>query len=228
MNTRVVPVDPTAGMVDAAIPYMRECEESRKPFSIRDAARTIYQLMLAAAPPQAEPMNEVARLRAALVRIAEHYTDTDLAAKHMSAHARMTLSPTGDSRDYAWSKKPTTNPDPLAPENIGGDEPTDHLAAPDSHLREQIADAQARQAKGEGILGDCELAHYDEHRGLEMRSLTINARIVPVACIEKCIQFLDRPAECPPEQVEAAAVSLYLRLLLKKDNTYFDEGLVKP
>lgn len=35
--------------------------------------------------------------------------------------------------------------------------------APDAHLREQIADAQARQAKGEGEPGDCELAHYDEN-----------------------------------------------------------------
>lgn len=33
-------------------------------------------------------------------------------------------------------------------------------SAPDSHLREQIADAQARQAKGEGIPGDADLSHY--------------------------------------------------------------------
>ena len=43
---------------------------------------------------------EVNRLRAALITIAEHYTDTDLAAKHMSAYARAALSPTGNSFDY--------------------------------------------------------------------------------------------------------------------------------
>ena len=61
-----------------------------------------------------------------------------------------------------------------------------------------------------------------------MQPLTINARVVPVDCIAKCIQFLDNPAEWPPEKVEAAAVSLYLRLLLKKDNLFVDESQVKP
>lgn len=45
----------------------------------------------------------VAALEKALRRIAEHYTDTDLAAKHMSAKARAALSPTGDSVDYVSS-----------------------------------------------------------------------------------------------------------------------------
>jgi hypothetical protein len=43
----------------------------------------------------------VGKYLAGLVCIAEHYTDTSLAAKHMAAHARALLSPTGDSRDYS-------------------------------------------------------------------------------------------------------------------------------
>lgn len=45
-----------------------------------------------------------AELEKALEIVAEHYTDTDLAAKHMSAHARMVLSGTGNSADYVWRK----------------------------------------------------------------------------------------------------------------------------
>lgn len=80
--------------------YAVELRKDREPISPGMTADTLQ----GAAESLESLAAENEKYRKALVVIAEHYTDTDLAAKHMSAHARMTLSPTGDSRDYVWTK----------------------------------------------------------------------------------------------------------------------------
>ena len=57
---------------------------------------------------QAREENE--RKGKALEAIAEHYTDTGLAAKHMSAIARAELSGTGNSADYIWKEDRALSP----------------------------------------------------------------------------------------------------------------------
>ena len=63
---------------------------------------------------------------------------------------------------------------------------------------------------------------------LKMQNLKINVRMVPAACIEKVIQLLEFAEDDVDEHMNAAAVSLYLTCLLKKDDLFVDESLVKP
>ncbi len=63
---------------------------------------------------------------------------------------------------------------------------------------------------------------------LKMKNLTINARYIPVDCIKKVIELLECAEDCSDTHIEAAAVIWYLERMLRKDNLFVGEWLVKP